>query len=242
MPLRRLEGNVYYVEELSWSAPVFTDRREAGEILGHVLSRHLGGAHVVFGLAAGGVPVALEVARKLGACLDVVVVKKITYPWTTEAGFGAVAVDGTVEYDESVARSLGLDGERMARRVEEVRAYVERRTRLVRGTTEYPGLEGRTVVLVDDGIATGYTMRVAARFLRRLGPSRLYLAAPTASLDGARFVSGEADAVVVLNVRAGPVFAVADAYVEWHDVSDDELVAYVDEARRAGILCPWLAG
>jgi predicted phosphoribosyltransferase len=240
--LSKLEGtgNVYYVDELSWSAPVFTDRREAGEILGRILARRLGRVDVVYGLAAGGVPVALEAARQLGACLDVVVVKKITYPWTTEAGFGAVAVDGSYDYDRSAASYLGYSDAKVAELAREVRERVVRRTLLVRGSTEYPVLRGLRVVLVDDGIATGYTMLVAARFLRRLGPDKLYLAAPTASIDGARFVSGEADEVVVVNIRGGPVYAVADAYVEWHDVSDEELSAYIDEAREGGLLCPWV--
>jgi putative phosphoribosyl transferase len=238
---QRFRGNVYHVEELSWRAPVFRDRRDAGRILGELLAGEVS-VNVVYGLAAGGVPVALEAAGRLGGCLDIVVVKKITYPWTTEAGYGAVAVDGTFEYDVEAARMLGLTGEDVARRVGEVLRAVRRRTVLARGSSEYPRLEGASVVVVDDGIATGYTMRVAVRFLRRLGAGRVYAAAPTASVDGALFVGEVADAVYVANLRGGPYYAVADAYMEWHDVSDEELLEYVREARRRGLLCPWLGG
>ena len=243
MGLKLLEGtaNVYYVEELSWAAPVFTDRREAGDVLAEAVLERAGRPDAVFGLAAGGVPVALEVAARTHSCLDVVVVKKITYPWTTEAGFGAVAPDGSYDYSPEGARLAGYTSreevEEAARRVHD---YVVRRTRLVRGTDSYPRLDGRRVVVVDDGIATGYTMLVAVRFLKRLGASRVYAAAPTASVDGARLVAGEADEVVVVNLRSGPYYAVADAYTEWHDVGDDELVAYVEEAATRNLLCPWL--
>ncbi len=232
--------NVFYVEELSWSAPVFTDRREAGQLLGRLLAKEGLRLDAVFGLAAGGVPVALEAAQELGICIDIIVVKKITYPWTTEAGFGAVAIDGSYEYDRAAAAYAGLSEEHVKVRVRELLEYVRRRTVLVRGSMEYPRLEGRKVLVVDDGIATGYTMRVGVKLLKSLGASKVYAAAPTASIDGAKFVADVADAVYVLNLRSGPYFAVADAYMEWHDVSDEELVVLVDEARTRGLLCPWL--
>ncbi len=243
--LTRLEGtsNVYYVEELSWTAPVFTDRREAGTLLGDLLWEELGSVDAVFGLAAGGVPVALEVAARLGSCFDIVVVKKITYPWTTEAGFGAVAPDGSYDYDPEGAALAGYRSEDEVREAaRRVRDYVVRRTMLVRGSTDYPRLDGKSVIVVDDGVATGYTMLVTAKFLRSLGADQIYGAAPTASVEGAKLVSKAVDRLIVINLRGGPVYAVADAYTEWHDVSDTELAAYMDEAGKRDLLCPWVKG
>jgi putative phosphoribosyl transferase len=236
---REFRPRVYYVEELSWRAPVFADRREAGKLLGKLLADALK-IDAVYGLAAGGVPVAIEAAKRIGACFDVVVVKKITYPWTTEAGYGAVAVDGSLEYSREAAEMLGFNEDYVRKEAERVLQAVKRRTLMVRGTEKYPDMKGKKLVVIDDGIATGYTMRVAVQFLRSLGAEKVYAATPTASVDGALFVAEKADAVYVINLRGGPYYAVADAYMEWHDVSDEELVGYVEEAKREGLLCPWL--
>ena len=233
-----------YCRELSWRAPVFHDRLEAGHLLGAFVKQVLGSnsVDVVFGLAAGGVPVAFEVSRATGACFDIVVVKKITFPWTTEAGFGAVAIDGSFEYDEKIAHEyLGYDHKMVEALVNNVRKYVFERTLRLRGNTSYPRLEKQRVLLVDDGIATGYTMIVGVKFLRKLGAQQVIAVAPTASVDGAIRVSRVADQVVVLNLRGGPYYAVADAYVEWHDVSDDEAKSYLEKAINEGLACTWIS-
>ena len=233
-----------YCRELSWRAPVFRDRLEAGRLLGAFVEQVLGSnsVDVVFGLAAGGVPVAFEVSRVIGACFDVVVVKKITFPWTTEAGFGAVAIDGSFEYDEKIAHEyLGYNRETVMVLVDNIREYVFERTLRLRGNTSYPRLKKKRVLLVDDGIATGYTMAVGVKFLRSLGAQKVVVATPTASVDGAIRVSHVADQVVVLNLRGGPYYAVADAYVEWHDVSDDEARSYLEKAVNEKLACTWVS-
>jgi len=226
-------GNMYYCEDYSWRYNVFRDRVEAGVILAGFIEQVVGGIFdVVVGLVAGGVPVAYAVSERLGAPMDVVVVKKITYPWTTEAGFGAVAPDGVYDFDRSAARNAGFDlddVERMARRVHE---YVVARTLKLRASLDYSNIKGGRIILVDDGIATGYTMVVALRFLRRAGALEVVVATPTASLDGALMVAREADKLLVLNLRTGPFYAVADAYREWHDVTDEEAKQYIEKARR----------
>ncbi len=225
-------GNMYYCEDYSWRYNVFRDRIEAGVMLARFIDQIVGRNYdIIIGLVAGGVPVAYAISRGLGAPMDVIVVKKITYPWTTEAGFGAVAPDGAYDFDKDAARQIGLsiaDVEREARRVYE---YVKARTLRLRGSMDYSGVEGKRVVLVDDGIATGYTMTVALRFLKRLKAKEAIVATPTASLDGALMVSREADKLLVLNLRTGPFYAVADAYIEWHDVSDEEAEQYIRQAK-----------
>ncbi len=226
-------GRIVYCEDLSWRAPVFRDRFEAGEQLASLLEE-LGYRNViVFGLAAGGVPVAYSVARKLRAVMDVIVVKKILYPWTTEAGFGAVAPDKSYEYSTDAVSWLGYDERTIEELVDKTYEVVRRRMELYRGTIEVK-LHGETAVVVDDGIATGYTMSVAVWFLERHGASRVIAAAPTASTDGAMMVSNRAGQVVTINVRGSP-YAVADAYLEWHDVSDEEVIELLEKARKEGL-------
>ncbi|MET1100866.1 MAG: phosphoribosyltransferase family protein [Pyrodictiaceae archaeon] len=237
--VKRRNG-IVYLEDYSWREHVFKDRRSAGRVLGELLLEVVGTVHAVFGIAAGGVPVALEAADRLGSCLDIVFVKKITFPWTTEAGFGAVALDGTLEYDRLVAESMGFTGRVLEEMVRRALEAAKKRAALVRISTNYPSLKGMRVVVVDDGIATGYSMRVAVRFLRKRGAQVVVAAAPTASLEGAEFVAREADELVVANLRSGEVYAVADAYIEWYDVDDEELKSYLEEARRRKLLCPWI--
>ena len=229
----RREDNIIYCEDTSWKTHVFKNRFEAGEKLAlYLLDQGIGREYIVFGLVAGGVPVAYSVAKTIGSPMDILVVKKITYPWTTEAGFGAVTVDGSYDYDAFAAYMyLRYSDEQVARLAKHVHEYVLARTRRLRKRVEYERLDGRRVVLVDDGIATGYTMVVGVRFLKKLGASSVIAAAPTASSDGAKLVAREADKVVVLNLRHPP-YAVADAYEEWHDVSDEEVLEILEQARR----------
>ncbi len=226
--INRLDEKILYCRDLVDRVAVFRDRADAGVFLSSVVRKVLGEEYedlIVIGLVAGGVPVAVALSREIKAKLDVVVVKKILYPWTTEAGFGAVAPDGRFEYDENIAHVfLGYDKSTVEKLANEVYVYVRNRTLKVRGNLDYSNIEGRKVLVVDDGIATGYTMIVCVNFLRRVGAEKVYVAVPTSSLDGAIRVSKYSDLVIVANLRRGDFFAVADAYVEWHDVSDEELV------------------
>ncbi|AEM39767.1 phosphoribosyltransferase [Pyrolobus fumarii 1A] len=232
--LETLQGRIFYCDDWSWRAPVFRDRWHAGEVLAGLVSMLVERGvwekpSWVYAIPAGGVPVGLQVAKVLGARFDLIVVKKVTYPWTTEAGFGAVAPDGRPIVDASAASELG--DEVVARQAEAAWEKVRERLEKLRGTTRYPRLEGETVLVVDDGIAAGWTMIAAVRFLRNLAATRIYVAAPTGSLDGTSRVAEHADSVAVVNLRGGLYFAVADAYLEWRDLEDEEVVEIL---RREG--------
>ncbi len=236
--LRSMLGQrLFYCENWSWRAPVFRDRWDAGYALASMVSLLVGEGYwrkpdIVYAIPAGGVPVAIVVAKRLGSRLDLVVVKKVTYPWTTEAGFGAVAPDGRPIVDAEAVMELGEDVvERQARIA--WRKVVER-LEVLRGSRSYPNLQGRRVLVVDDGIAAGWTMIAAIRFLRRLGASMVYAAAPTGSLDGSKRVAEHADSVAVVNLRSGLYFAVAEAYVEWRDLTDEEVVRLLRNAGWEG--------
>lgn len=212
---------------------VFKDRRDAGARLAERLRGLVGPGALVLAIPAGGVPVAAEVARRLGLELDVAVVRKILYPWTTEAGFGAVAWDGRVLINREAVEAAGLTEEEVRDKLEEAARSVE--GRLVKLREGRGGLElsRREVVLVDDGLATGYTMLAAVEAAREAGAARIVVAVPTASTSAVDLILPRVDILVALNVRGGPFYAVADAYLEWRDLSDEEVLELLRGVRRA---------
>lgn len=172
----------------------------------------------------------LRVRAQLAAAFGLLVVRKLHIPWDREAGFGAVAPDGTVAFNEPLRRSLGLDEDEERAVVEEELEAIRRRQQTY-GARDLPPLEGKTAIVVDDGLASGYSMLVAARFVRRQDPRTIVVAVPTASASAVALVRSAADRIVCPDVRAGPVFAVADAYREWRDLEDAEVAALLRAQR-----------
>jgi predicted phosphoribosyltransferase len=199
---------------------VFLDRADGGEILSELLAPLRTVQPLVLGIPAGGVPVAARVAQRLGCCLDVAVVSKVTVPWNPEAGYGAVAFDGTLRLNESLLACLGLSEEQIRLGIEQTREKVRRRVELFRGDRPFPELAGQTVILVDDGLASGFTMQVAVEALRNAGASCIVVAVPTGHMEAVRKVAEQADQVCCANIRSGWSFAVAAAYRQWRDVSE----------------------
>ncbi|MCX8204848.1 MAG: phosphoribosyltransferase family protein [Candidatus Nezhaarchaeota archaeon] len=215
---------------------VFEDRGEAGAKLAERLRELVGREAIVLAVPAGGVPVAIEVSRRLGLELDVAVVRKILYPWTTEAGFGAVAWDGRVLINRGAVEAAGLTKEEVEAKLREAVESVEDRLRRLRGGSRELRLKGREVVLIDDGLATGYTMLAAVEAAKAAGAARIVVAVPTASTSAIDLLLPSVDLLVALNVRGGPFYAVADAYVEWRDLGDEEVLRMLREPlRRPGL-------
>jgi putative phosphoribosyl transferase len=211
----------------------FHNRRDAGCKLAAELARDplCGGAKpVIVGLPRGGVPVAAEVARALGAPLAILAVRKLGAPGNPELGVGAIAQDGTAVLDERSARTVGMTQDRLddtvVREVEELRRRVEQ---YQAGHRHLP-LHGRTVIIVDDGLATGLTDLAAVRAIRKDGASRVIVAAPVGSSESLRVLRAEADCVVcLLTPRA--LLGVGMWYEDFSPVSDEEVVALLAEAR-----------
>lgn len=175
----------------------FRDRADAGRFLGSLLSGYAGRAEVVvLALPRGGVPVGLEIARALTAPLDVIVVRKLGVPGHEELAFGALAFGGTQVLNDDVVRQLGLGEEIVSAVIEREQAELDRRERLYRGERPLPELRGRTVVLVDDGLATGASMRAAVAAVRTQGPARIVVAVPTAAPETHEIVRAEVDELV----------------------------------------------
>jgi predicted phosphoribosyltransferase len=213
---------VHEQPELRDRVGVFRDRIHAGEVVAGMLAGFRGGEAMVLAIPAGGLPVGAAVASALALPLDVAVVSKITLPWNTEVGYGAVAFDGTVRINEELVRGVGLGEEEIRRGVEETLAKVRRRVAALRGAEGAPDLSGRSVIVVDDGLASGFTMRTALEALREAGASCIVVAVPTGSLRCVEELASRADALYCANVRAGRSFAVADAYQRWYDVDEGE--------------------
>lgn len=210
---------------------LFRNRREAGRQLARELLAFADRSPVVVGLPRGGVPVAAEVARALHAPLDVIVVRKLGVPSQPELGMGAIGEDGIRVLDQEIMRAAGVTADDVARVEARERAEIERRSRLLRGARPRTSLAGRTVIIVDDGIATGGTARAAVHVARAEGATHVVLAVPVAPPDTVRALGREADEVVCLHTPE-PFLAVGRWYEDFDQVSDTDVVHMVAVAHH----------
>jgi predicted phosphoribosyltransferase len=209
----------------------FRDRREAGRRLAAAVG-HLWAEHpVVLGLPRGGVPVAAEVASALGAPLDVLVIRKLGVPWHPELGMGAVGEDGVVVVNDDIVRSTRVSADEVAAVEARERAEVTSRAERFRRGREAVALAGRTVIVVDDGLATGGTARAAIAVARARGAARVVLAVPVAPPEAVQELAGVADEVVCLATPSG-FSAVGTWYANFTQTTDDEVVDLLDRAAR----------
>ncbi|MFF5177111.1 phosphoribosyltransferase [Micromonospora sp. NPDC000316] len=200
----------------------YRDRAEAGRVLADRLTALIGQPDVVvLGLVRGGVPVARVIAERLGAPLDVLVVRKLGMPWAREVAFGAVGPGGVQVLNDMVAGRLSSDDIAEVNHRELVE--LERREQLYRGGRAPLDLTGRTVVIVDDGLATGATARAAVEVVRRLGARRVVVAVPVGAQEAYELLAAEADQVVCAQ-RPQDFGAVSLYYDDFHEVSDDEVI------------------
>jgi putative phosphoribosyl transferase len=206
--------------------PMFRDRKDAGERLAALLLHLKDISPIVLALPRGGVAIGAEIARLLGAPLDIVLVRKIGVPWQRELALGAVADGDTPEIfiDERMAESLAVPGDYVRAETARQLAELERRRQIYCAGRPSVEIAGRTAIVVDDGIATGATMRVALRAVRRQGPARLVLAAPVAAAETLAALSGEADETVCVAAPQG-LGAIGYYYKDFHQMSDDEVTA-----------------
>jgi predicted phosphoribosyltransferase len=211
----------------------FRNRSDAGRRLAGKLGHFAGRPDViVLALPRGGVPVAYEVARALGAPLDVFLVRKLGVPGHEEVAMGAIATGGVGVLNEQAVRELGIPGYAIDAVVAEEQQELARRERLYRGERPPPQVRGRTVILVDDGLATGSTMQAAVRALRRLEPERIVVAVPVASPDTCEQLRSEADEVICATTPE-PFHAVGLWYEDFSQTGDEEVRDLLARAQSA---------
>ena len=219
---------IFDLAQLRNRVRVFRDRTSAGKVLAGMLEAYRGSDALVMGIPAGGIAVAVEIAKELHLALDIAVVSKITLPWNSEAGYGAVAFDGTVMLNEELLSRLNLSKQEIQTGIKKTEQKVSRRVTMFRGNRPLPDFN-RPIILVDDGLASGFTLRVAIKALRQASATNVILAVPTAHSESVQMISEEVEAIYCPNLRSGPSFAVADAYEQWSDLDEEEVKRILQE-------------
>jgi predicted phosphoribosyltransferase len=207
----------------------FNDRTDAGKRLAEKLREYESTDAIVFAIPRGGVPVATAVALKLGLRLDFVFPRKIPIPFNPEAGYGAVTEDGVIVLNEPLVAELNLSKSQIQRQAEEVRDEIERRSGLFHGRLPRQEIQGKTAIIIDDGLASGYTMMAAVASLQRRLPEKIVVAVPVASGNACDLVRPAVSDLVALIVARLPDFAVASFYYAWHDLTDAEVMKSIEE-------------
>jgi predicted phosphoribosyltransferase len=208
----------------------FRDRRSAGERLAQLLAKYTGEDTLVFGLPRGGVVVADEIAKALNAPLDVWLVRKIGMPIQPELGMGALAEGAALVLDARIVRWSGATPADVQSIVHRKAAEIRRRAQLYRGNAAAADVHGKTVILVDDGIATGGTLRAAIRGARKRGATRVIVAAPVAAAEAAHILDAEADELVCL-ARPRHLNAVGAWYQDFRQLPEQEVLTILADAR-----------
>jgi predicted phosphoribosyltransferase len=204
---------------------VFRDRFDAGKVLADALNEYVGNQGViVLAIPAGGVPVGYVIAKTLRVPMDISVTRKVQIPWSPEAGFGAVGWDGKVILNEKLVKQLNLTETEQGEAILAAKRNVEQRRLKFKSSQKLPDFSGKIVILVDDGLASGFTMLVAVRSACEKAAKEVIVAVPTASLGAVELLASEVDKIVCPNIRGGVSFAVADAYEYWYDLTDEEVI------------------
>jgi len=207
---------------------LFKDRKDAGELLAGCLAEYRDKNVIVLGIPRGGVPVAAEVARGLNAEMDIIVARKLGSPVSAELAIGAVTANGGCYLNDEIIRELQVSDEYIDRVTETQREDARQREERFRGARSAPVLTGRVVILVDDGLATGATMRAAVRSVRKAEPARLVVAVPVAPPQTCAELREEADEVVC-PYQPDPFWAIGLFYGDFEQVEDEEVSGLLEE-------------
>lgn len=212
---------------------IFKDREHAGKELGKLLSeKYRNKGVIVLAIPRGGVPVGVYTALELKAELDMIITRKIQIPWNPEAGFGAVTIDGTIVLNPPLVERLGLKRDEIEELAKKVIEEMKRRTKEFRGDSPPPKIQGRTVIVVDDGLASGYTMVAAVKSIRKENPGKIVVAVPVSPRRSLSLVEKFVDELVCIIISDAYMFAVADYYENWYDLTDEDVKRYMAEYQE----------
>ena len=209
---------------------VFDNRLHAGELLADMLQEYQGREDaIILAIPAGGVPVAERISKILNLSWDLAVTRKLHIPWNQEAGFGAVSWDGTVILNNSLVDALGLSDRAINDSINEEKEVIQNRLRKFRGNSPFPSLTDKIAIVVDDGLASGFSMLVTAKTLRKTA-KEVIVAVPTSSMGALNLISSSVEKIYCLNIRSGSFFAVADAYKLWYDLTDEDVLKIIKKS------------
>lgn len=211
---------------------VFNSRRRAGFLLGPYVA--LEDFEILFIIPSGGVPVGLGLLEHPLVSpqkpFDLLIVRKIHVPESTEAGMGAITPDGQIFLNEQLVSRLSVKNYQLEQQIERAKQQIEKQRRNFRLPSS-PQVYGKNVLLVDDGIASGFSMLAGAKWLRKLGAQTVIIAVPTAPISSVKHLEPQVDKIICLNIRERYPFAVADAYTDWYDLTLAETEKYLKEIR-----------
>jgi putative phosphoribosyl transferase len=211
---------------------VFANRVHAGCVLAEMLAELSYENAIVLAIPTGGVPVGMEIARRLHWPLDLIITSKVTPSWNPEVACGAVSFDGHATIGEEAESLMGLDPREVQDGVDRASRRVRRRAQALRGGLPALKLARQTAVLVDDGLATGYTMLAAISAARRAAASRIVVAVPTGHSEAVLRIGEEVDVFYCANIRHGVSFGVSEAYQNWTDLSEHDVATILEGFRR----------
>ncbi len=209
---------------------VFANREEAGKRLAEMLMNYKSDDTIVLAIPRGGVIVGYEVAKALGKPLDITLPRKIGAPDNPELAIGAISEDGSTFYDEFLINLLGVSSDYMRQKEKEETQAIKERMHEFRGDRPLPSLEGKVVILVDDGLATGFTAKAAINSIKKRDPKKLVLAVPVAPRETAEELSSQVDNMIVIE-EPEPFFAVGQGYEDFSQTTDEEVKRLLDKAR-----------
>jgi putative phosphoribosyl transferase len=231
-----MNGKIHQLQEFRNQTYIFMNRSEAGKILGLMLRpeyEHIDEG-MVLAIPSGGVPVGLRVKEILDLPFDLMIARKLQIPGNPEAGFGAMMLDGTVFYNERLLSELQLRPGQIDAEKERVGAELEKRNLLFRKGRPVPDLSGKRVILVDDGLASGFTMLASVAMAKKASARETIVAVPTAPQSTIDRIQSEVDKVYCANIRTTAYFAVAEAYRNWYDLSEAEVLKILNVPGAEG--------
>ena len=228
-----MKEKIHEIKKFREQRHIFADRSEAGETLGLMLQPEYGHIEdgMILAVPSGGVPIGIKVKEALSLPFDLMIVRKLQIPGNPEAGFGAMTLDGTVFFNETLLTELGLTPTQIEGEKKRVGMELEKRNALFRGGRPFPDLAGKRVILVDDGLASGFTMLASVAMAKNAKPEETAVAVPTASQNSIERILPEVDKFYCANVRTGPFFAVAEAYRNWYDLNEQEVLDILENHR-----------
>ncbi|MDY6855183.1 MAG: phosphoribosyltransferase family protein [Thermodesulfobacteriota bacterium] len=206
-------------------SPKYRDRNEAGKVLAPELLEYKDKGVIVLAVPNGGVPVACVIAKELHADLYLMIVRKLQIPSNTEAGFGALTSDGFVLFNQRLIDSLHMSEDDIEKQREKAYQSIRSRQKYFGNQAVLPCLKDRIIILVDDGLASGFTMEAALKSVKSRGAKCIVIAVPTSSLSAFQRLKPQVDRIICPDISSLPVFAVADAYRNWYDLNEAEALS-----------------